>query len=342
MTASVVGIADSSAFGGSLRVVVTRPEALAAARAAVDKVVAEMDIAASRFRDDSELSRLNASQDRVTKISPLLAEAIAAALRGAELSDGAVDPTIGAAIRVAGYDSDFASVAMHGGPLRLIAHRVPGWRVIRLSAGSRTVLLPRGVELDLGATAKALTADLAARAALEAAGGGALVSLGGDIAVAGDAPDGGWRIQASEDSAAPLSDRDETISITSGGVATSGTTVRRWRRGGAVLHHIIDPTTGLPVQTCWRIATVIAGSAVDANIASTAAIVMGEAAAPWLAENHLAARLVHRDGSVRRLAGWPLQPARSSSPLFSEQFPRNPDQHEPRESGQRRAGARRR
>ena len=306
MTASVLGIADSRALGSSVRIIVTRPRSLAAARAAVDEVLSAMDSAASRFRVDSELSRLNARPDLLVRVSPLLAEAIAAALRGARLTDGAVDPTIGHAIRLAGYDSDFASVAASGEALHLVATRVPGWQIVQFNPATRTVLLPRGVELDLGATAKALAADLAARAALDAvSGGGVLVSLGGDIAVAGEPPPGGWAIQASEDSAATLSDAEESICIASGGIATSGTTVRAWRRGETVLHHIIDPATGLPVQSRWRTATVVAASCVDANIASTAAIVMSERAPGWLERQGVAARLVDLSGAVHRLGGWP-------------------------------------
>jgi len=306
MTASVLGIADGNALGCSMRVIVTRPRSLTRAQAAVDEVVAAIDQAASRFRDDSELSRLNASTDRVVKVSPLFARAIEAALRGAELTDGAVDPTVGSAMRLAGYDVDFASVPPAGEAIRLVAQRIPGWRAIRFNPATRTVVMRRGVELDLGATGKALAADLAAAAAMKAIeGGGVLVNLGGDIAVAGEPPFGGWAIQASEDGATELSDAEETVSITSGGVATSGTTVRRWVRGAAVLHHIIDPATGVPVDTCWRTATVAAGSCVDANIASTAAIVMGERAPDWLRACGLAARLVHVDGTVYRGGGWP-------------------------------------
>jgi thiamine biosynthesis lipoprotein ApbE len=311
VTASVLGIADDRALGCDLRVMVTRPDSLLAAKAAVDSAVAAIDQAASRFREDSELTRLNASADRVVRVSPLLATAIREALRGAALTDGAVDPTVGQAMRVTGYDADFASVARRGEGIRLVANRIPGWRAIQFSAATRTVVVPRGVELDLGATAKALASDLAVAAASEVVGGaGVLVSLGGDIAVAGEAPPGGWAIQASEDSATPLSDSEETVTITSGGLATSGTTVRRWLRGDSVLHHIIDPATGLPVDSCWRTATVAAGSCVDANIASTAAIVMGELAPAWLVAHGMAARLVSVEGSVRRLAGWP-EPARS-------------------------------
>jgi thiamine biosynthesis lipoprotein ApbE len=306
VSSTVLGIADDRALGSSLRLVVTNPARLLAAKAAVDELVRAIDLAASRFREDSELSQLNSSPEREITISPLLAQAIAAALRGAELTGGAVDPTIGSAIRLAGYDADFASVPADGEPILLFAHPIPGWQTIQFSLRSRTLRLPRGVELDLGATAKALASDLAAAAASQAiGGGGALVSLGGDISVAGEAPPGGWPVQASEDSAAPIDDDQETIAITSGGMATSSTTVRRWTRGGVVLHHIIDPATGLPAASPWRTATVVAGSCVDANIASTAAIVMGHQTQAWLEAHRLPARLVDQRGRVRRVAGWP-------------------------------------
>jgi thiamine biosynthesis lipoprotein ApbE len=301
-----VGAADDRALGGSLRVVVTRASDLEAAKAAVDEVVRAVDLAASRFREDSELSRLNATPGREVIVSPLLARLIDAALRGARLTGGAVDPTVGSAIKLAGYDTDFADVPADGIAIDLVVSRVPGWQAIAFNERSRAVLVPGGVELDLGATAKALTSDLAAAAALgKIGGGGVLVSLGGDIAVAGEPPDEGWLILASEDSGAPIKNGEETISISSGGIATSTTTVRRWTRGGVTLHHIIDPVTGLPSDGPWRTATVVAGTCVDANIASTAAIVMGAAAIGWLEAHRLPARLVDGEGSVHRVSGWP-------------------------------------
>jgi thiamine biosynthesis lipoprotein ApbE len=301
-----VGAADDRALGGSLRVVVTRASDLEAAKAAVDEVVRAVDLAASRFREDSELSRLNATPGREVIVSPLLARLIDAALRGARLTGGAVDPTVGSAIKLAGYDTDFADVPADGIAIDLVVSRIPGWQAIAFNERSRAVRVPGGVELDLGATAKALTSDLAAAAALgKIGGGGVLVSLGGDIAVAGEPPDEGWLIQASEDSGAPIKNGEETISISSGGIATSTTTVRRWTRGGVTLHHIIDPVTGLPSDGPWRTATVVAGTCVDANIASTAAIVMGAAAIGWLEAHRLPARLVDGAGSVHRVSGWP-------------------------------------
>jgi len=308
VTARVLGIAEDRALGGSLRLVVTDPRSLQAAKTAIDEVIEAIDAAASRFREDSELSRLNAAREREVAVSRLLGQAIAAALRGAELTEGAVDPTVGTAIKLAGYDADFAQVIKDGGPLRVRATRVAGWHAIRFEAATRRVWIPRGVEIDLGATAKALAADLAAKAAAEAiAGGGALVSLGGDIAVAGEAPAGGWPVQVSEDSGVPLDEREETVAINDGGIATSSTTVRRWTRGGVSLHHIIDPATGLPVDGPWRTATVAAATCVDANIASTAAIVKGHQALAWLERHGLAARLVDQEGRVERTSRWPKQ-----------------------------------
>ncbi len=313
MSVTLLGIIDGRALGTSMRLVVTRPEELAAAKSAADRVIKEIDEAASRFRVDSELSRVNREPGGPIHISALLAQAIAAGLRGARLTNGAVDPTVGSAVRLAGYDRDFASILADGPPIRLSLSQVPGWQAIQFDEAARTVSIPPGVEIDLGATAKALAADLAAATAHEAMGaGGVLVSLGGDIAVAGDPPSEGWAVQTSEDSNARIDDDEETITIQSGGIATSSTTVRRWTRGGIVLHHIIDPATGLPAAGPWRTASVVAGTCVDANTAATAAIVMGESAIEWLTAKGLPARLVDRDGIVHRVSGWPT-PSRPSN-----------------------------
>ena len=304
---TVLGIADGRALGCTLRLVVTRPDRLLTAKAAVDRILDGIDLAASRFRQDSELAQINAAPERDVVVSPLLGLAISEAMRGALLTGGAVDPTVGQAVRLSGYDKDFPDVASDGAAIKLVAESVPGWRAVRYDGLRRALWLPRGVELDLGSTAKALAVDLAAAAALDAAGGGGvLVSLGGDIAVAGEAPPGGWFVQLSEDSAADIDDAEETVAITRGGVATSSTTVRRWSRGGVELHHIIDPATGLPASGPWRTVTVVAGNCVDANIASTAGIVKGAAALDWLEAQRLPARLVRRDGAHEQTSFWPV------------------------------------
>ena len=304
----IAALRSWKALGTSVHVLATEADALAPASTAVREVLEDVDRAYSRFREDSELSRLNATPGRTVRVSPLLATAIGAAQRAARLTDGAVDPTIGHAIRVAGYDEDFSLVAAKGPQqeVKLRAWRVPGWQAIRFDPQSRTVLLPAGVELDLGSTGKALAADLAARTALSAAGvGGVLVSLGGDIAMAGTPPSGGWRIRIAEDSRVSPDADGEVICLPAGGVATSSTTIRRWMRGAAVLHHIIDPQTSLPATGPFRTVTVAAATCLDANIASTAALVRGEAAIDWLLSCHLPARLVENDGTIHYIGRWP-------------------------------------
>jgi thiamine biosynthesis lipoprotein len=136
-----------------------------------------------------------------------------------------------------------------------------------------------------------------------------LVSLGGDVAVAGEALPRGWPIRVADDHAAPLDTPGPTIALPAGGLATSGLAVRRWHTAAGELHHIVDPRTGHPAVTPWRTATVVARSCVEANAASTAAIVLGEAAPAWLEARRLPARLVGVDGSVALVGGWPTDEA---------------------------------
>jgi thiamine biosynthesis lipoprotein ApbE len=301
---------EGRALGTTVRLVVSEDQrgSLSAAKAAVDVVLRDIDATCSRFRADSELVRLNAGAGREQRVSPLLGRAIHEALRAAQLSDGDVDPTVGAALRRAGYDVDFAELPLDGGPLVLIVRPVPGWQRVRYTPQTRRVHAPADVEIDLGATAKALAADLAAAAALDALAGegGVLVSLGGDIAMAGVAPPEGWTVGISDDSNDPIDGVSERVTLHGGAIATSSTRVRRWVRGGVEQHHIIDPRTGVPAQTPWRLATVVADTCVDANLASTAAIVKGRRATGWLAALGLPARLVADDGAVERVSGWPV------------------------------------
>jgi FAD:protein FMN transferase len=249
------------------------------------------------------LARVNANGGRNTAVSELCIEAVDVALRAASATEGIVTPTVGHALRVIGYDRDFADIELHGGALRVHAAPVPGWWVVRVDHDARTVCVPKGVDLDLGATAKALCADRAANAAHLACGTGVLVSLGGDVAVAGRAPGDGWAVRVADDHRTTTG--GQTIAITAGALATSGTVRRRWVRGRTALHHLIDPRTGTAATTPWRTATVAAACCVDANIASTAAMVLGDDAVAWLEARSLPARLVARDGSVVTVCAWP-------------------------------------
>jgi len=307
--------ADWRALGTVVRLVVTDPRCLPEATGMLEADLAAVDLACSRFRADSELSGLRTASGRPVPVSPLLAEAIAVALRAARLTDGDVDPTVGAAMSAAGYDRDFDRIPRTGPPLRVTARTVPGWRDVHLEG--RLLSMPKGTQLDLGATAKAWAADRSAARIATRLDCGVLVSLGGDIAVAGpapEAPEGGWRVRVQDVTGSPDDPPGgpyALIAIRAGGLATSSTAARRWQRGGDVLHHILDPRTGLPAEPVWRTVSVAADSSADANAASTASVIRGRQALGWLTRLGLPARLVDATGVVFTVAGWPApdQPA---------------------------------
>lgn len=295
------------ALGTTALVAVLRPESLIRARAALEHELEAVDRACSRFREDSDLIRLNSSAGEHVAVTPYLLAALEVAVTAAAASDGAVDPTVGKALRLAGYDRTFSRVRLRDGRRFRVSAAAPGgaWQGIELDSERGTARIPSNVELDLGATAKALAADRAAQTAANATGDGVLVSLGGDVAVAGDVPAEGWSVGLADDHAAPFPADGPAVAIRSGGLATSGTGVRSWTTATGHAHHIIDPRTGVPAESPWRTVSVAAASCVDANTASTAAVVLGEDATEWLLQRRLPARLVRADGSVTCVAGWP-------------------------------------
>jgi FAD:protein FMN transferase len=299
---STLAVSSFPALGTTASVVATGIRSLGPAEEAVRDEIDAIDRTCSRFRTDSELARLEDSAGRWTVVSPLLFESIEVALGAARATGGAVDPTVGQALRDVGYDRDFRKIASSGPRVR--PRRPPGWGVLRIDPSRCAIFLPLGVRLDLGATAKALAVDRACVRAVEAAESGVMVSIGGDIAAFGDPPSGGWTVSIGDDHAGP-GDPGETVGLTGGGLATSSTTVRRWTRGGMTQHHVIDPRTGAPAAEVWRTVTVAAARCVDANTATTAAIVLGAQAVAWIQSIGLPARLVGTDGGVMRLCGWP-------------------------------------
>jgi FAD:protein FMN transferase len=294
------------ALGTFATLLVTEPGALAPAYDLLAAELSAVDAACSRFRSDSELCRVNRARGRPVQVSPLFADALAVALTAAALTDGDVDPSCGQCLVSLGYDRDFAQARQQTGPLRQPPKPAGGWRRVSLDLGKLEVRVPAGVLLDLGATAKALAADRAAAVIHTAVGGGILVNLGGDIRVAGDPPDEGWRVGIADEAAFDASiEARQVVLVRDGGLATSSPLGRTWHRDGAELHYIIDPSTGYPASSCWRTVSVAAASCVDANIASTAAILRGKQAIAWLDELGLPARLVRHDGSTVTAAGWP-------------------------------------
>lgn len=277
-------------------VVVTEPATLGAARAIVERELAAVDRAASRFRADSEVNRLRYAGGRPQRVSATLADLIGTALTAAEQTDGNVDPTLGNALAALGYDTDISAITDR--PLRVRVGRA-GWQ--RVTVIGDVVTVPAGVTLDLGATAKAWAADRCADLVARELDTGVLVSLGGDIATSGPGPRGGWRVLVQDQPDDPA----QLVTLPAGhAIATSSTVSRQWRQDGRVLHHIIDPRTCRPANPVWRSATVASATCVRANTLSTAALVRGLGAPAWLRAHAVPARLVTRSREIVTV-NWP-------------------------------------
>jgi thiamine biosynthesis lipoprotein len=311
--AEAIGARTFSALGTFASLLVTDRRSLELAYGLLAGELLAVDMACSRFRPDSELWRVNHAHGHPVGIGPLLTQALATALTAAWITDGDVDPTCGQSLARLGYDRDFAQAQQDTTDLATPPAPAAGWQTVELDTERRTVRVPDAVMLDLGATAKALAADRAATRIHTAVGCGVLVNLGGDIRVAGEPPAGGWRVGILDDPAGASrrahAEPSQAMVIRDGGLATSSTHARAWQRGGTQLHHIIAPGTGLPADSCWRTASVAAATCVDANTASTAAILRGERAPQWLDELRLPARLVRHDGTTIIVGGWPADPA---------------------------------
>ena len=297
------------------RVVVTDAEALTAATGIVRDCLDEVERACSRFRPDSELMRLagragladlsgtNPNPARV-RVSPMLADLLGAALGAAAATDGLVDPAVGRVLHDLGYDRSIERVPSDGPAVQVRRLPSPGWRRVHLHGD--VLELPRDVLLDLGATAKARAADLAAERVALVLGVGVLVELGGDVATAGPADDPstreGWQVLVRDTPEDPVCQ----VTLAAGSALATSSTVRRaWRRGGERLHHIVDPRTAAPATPVWRSVTVAASTCLEANTASTAAVVLGHDAPAWLSARGLAARLVDQRRRTVHVGGWP-------------------------------------
>jgi len=309
--ASPLASASWPALGVTVELVVTDPEVLELARVVLVEELRALDLTCSRFRPDSEVVALSEAGGTPRAVSPLLRDAVLVALAAAARTDGDLDPTLGSTMVALGYDRDFAALTPSGrdrpcaaGVVRL--QRQACWRDVQVDGDRITV--PAGVLLDLGATAKAFGADRAARRIADLLGCGVLVSLGGDLSVAGEAPHNGWPVRVQDRPEAldrtPLGPH-QTVAVRSGGLATSSTAARRWKHQGQALHHILDPRTLAPAVSPWRTITAAAPSCVEANTLTTAAIIRGESALGWLSGLGVPARLVTHAGGVFTVNGWP-------------------------------------
>jgi thiamine biosynthesis lipoprotein len=327
--ASPYAAAAWRALGTYVQLVVDRADRIDEARMLAVELLDEIDRTCSRFRDDSDLTRANLAAGSWVKVDPMLVAAVRAALGAAEETGGLVDPTLGRSLVAVGYDRTIDAVRLGDGPTAIPLPAITdAWRWLELDPDGG-IRVPDGVALDLGATGKAFASDLIS-AAIGRLGIGCVLSLGGDVAVgipdrsgapgasnaASPGPDGTgadstggapgadpvpWQVAISE---TPDEQPAAVVTLPAGGLATSTVLARRWHRGGAVMHHLLDPATGRPVDPYWRTVSVLAPTCLAANTASTASVIMGERATEWLAERGLAARLVDADGTVHHLGEW--------------------------------------
>lgn len=270
------------------------------AAAAVQALFAEREALLSRFRADSGLSRLNAAAGRPVPVDPVLLDAVERALAAARATAGVFDPSLGVQLRGLGYDRTWEEVAgAPGGPGRTAPGG--GWRGVRVDRAAGAVTVPVGVELDLGGIAKGMTVDAAADRLADAGARCVLVSAGGDLAVRGRPPErAGWTV------AVRTPDGTVPVTLERGALATSGVERRSWVRDGVRRHHLVDPATGAPAGTGLWSATAVAGTCERAEVAATAAFVLGAGAgAALLTRLGMPGLLVAPSGASLPVAGWP-------------------------------------
>jgi thiamine biosynthesis lipoprotein len=249
---------------------------------AVEQLFREREATFSRFIADSELNRVNACAGRMVRTSTVFADALSLALRLADETGGLLDPTLGVALEAAGYSRDFETLRPDPAPP---ARARPGvWRTVRIIG--RCVFVAPGVRLDLNGVVKALAVD----DALALFAGDGFVSAGGDLAVRGElnvsVPNG------------------QTVLLRRGALATSGSVKRRWLRGGAVQHHLIDPRTGRPSASRWEQVTVCGATCVAADAAAKAAFLLDGRGPTWLDSRGIPGLFFGVDGSVIANATW--------------------------------------
>jgi thiamine biosynthesis lipoprotein len=249
-------------------------------RATIERLFAERDHIFSRFVADSELNRVNAVAGRPVLVSGAFADALRAALRAVEETDGMVDPTLGGALAAAGYTRDTDELDPDPRPPGPAAGPGP------VAVMGRVVRTAPAVELDLNGVVKAMAVD-DALALLPAAG---WVSAGGDLATRGpvtvELPGG------------------DAVELRSGALATSGRSKRWWLRAGERQHHLIDARTGRPAITPWTDVTACGATCLAADIAAKAGFLLGEDGPSWLAARGIPARFVTEGGDVVANEAW--------------------------------------
>lgn len=294
------GRAQFNALGTRIEVMTVDPNVIDDVVDHVRTRLAEVDLTFSRFRSDSELSHLEDGGSRPQRASPLFLELLDLAYTATQSTGGWFDPTVRDALEAQGYDRSIEQVEAFG-PGAARPYRPAGdWHLINYDRRRGLVEFRGGVRLDFGGIGKGFAVDYALRTlSLET---GVLVNAGGDLAVAGPAPEEGWICDVGTTFDSEI---EETIVLREGAIATSGLGRRQWQRDGQRLHHLIDPRTGKPGSSPWRIVTVGARNCVAAEVAAKVAWLRGATGPGWLQSAGLSGRFAGAGGSVVTVGQWP-------------------------------------
>jgi thiamine biosynthesis lipoprotein len=288
------------AMGTTISVLAPDEDAVAA-RDSTRWLFAEWEATLSRFRSDSELSRLNARAGEWVAVSSLLFDVGSTALEAARATNGVFDPTLLRQLVSLGYDRTFARLPAITPPLSETIQPGGGWRNVQLDQGERRIFLPVGVALDFGGIAKGMAADAAVERLRAMGIPSGCVHAGGDLATFGTPPDGdGWPIGVQGIRATRM------VTLRRGALATSGIANRQWRQGALVRSHILDPRTGMPAETGLWSVTVATDRCAQAEAAAKTAFILGpREGARFLEEHSLAGLFAHEDGAWQTAGDWP-------------------------------------
>ncbi|MCY0877401.1 MAG: FAD:protein FMN transferase [Firmicutes bacterium] len=294
-----VGRGTFAAMGTTVDVLAPRlclDEAIDRAR----QLFSQWESVLSRFRLDSELSRVNRSAGREVSVSELFWCVLEAAFQAAQATDGWFDFAMGRHLQALGYDVSWEAMARTGERGIVAAPLIPrAWELVQLNSDRRTVRVPDGVQLDFGGIAKGMAVDAAVEDLRAAGIVPVMVNAGGDLAVSGVPPEGAWPVAVGRDS-------EPTVALHYGALATSGTTRRQWIRGGRTYHHLLDPHTGYPSDSPVIRATVWAPTAREAEVLAKVALLRGwQEGAEFLRRMGAAGELEHEDGRIQAVGGWP-------------------------------------
>jgi thiamine biosynthesis lipoprotein len=265
---------------------------------ALQSLVADYESRFSRFRPNSELQQICRSAGRPTDVSADMFDVLSLAARFWRETGGVFDPLVRPQLEAAGYDRTFEDVpASAARPAPELATHRPRFGDVVLDARRRTVLLPEGASIDFGGIAKGWILDRLGDALRRHEH--FLVDIGGDMVAGGNGPDGepGWLISVAD----PYVTEFDLcwLRLHDQAIATSTTMRRRWQRDGRWMHHIIDPRTGAPAQSDLAQVTVVAPTAVGADVYAKTALILGAPTAlPILRRRGLPALLVSSSGQL--------------------------------------------